>query len=314
MPRDDFNGDGLSDILWRNVGGQLSNWLGTAGGGFVVNDANAFASVPVDWQVVGTGDFNGDGRSDILWRNLDGWLSNWLATPGGGYSVNDANALTLVPNDWQVAGVGDFNGDGRSDILWRNVNGQLSNWLGTASGGYAINDIHAFADVPTDWQIRGVGDFDGDGRDDILWQSDAGWISNWLGAASGGFTINDDNAMFDAAYWGVTNPIATGDFNGDGRDDVLIHNSIGQLYSMESAPGGSFYPAWAIGFIQLLPAGWSVDAIGDYDGDGRDDMLWRNSDGTLAAWLSSGTGYSFTLAPASQVQVTEDWQVVDYWI
>ncbi|HEV2044765.1 MAG TPA: hypothetical protein VGR05_08815, partial [Sphingomicrobium sp.] len=54
--RNDFNGDGRSDILWRNVDGQLSNWLGQANGGFTPNNTNAAAVVPTDWQVVGTGD------------------------------------------------------------------------------------------------------------------------------------------------------------------------------------------------------------------------------------------------------------------
>ena len=72
--RNDFNGDGRSDILWRNVDGQMSDWLGTANGGFVQNNANAAAVVPTAWQVAGTGDFNGDGRDDILWRNVDGQL------------------------------------------------------------------------------------------------------------------------------------------------------------------------------------------------------------------------------------------------
>ncbi|MEO8141377.1 MAG: M10 family metallopeptidase C-terminal domain-containing protein, partial [Sphingomicrobium sp.] len=72
--RNDFNGDGRSDILWRNIDGQMSNWLGQANGGFVQNNANAAAVVPTSWQIAGTGDFNGDGRDDILWRNVDGQL------------------------------------------------------------------------------------------------------------------------------------------------------------------------------------------------------------------------------------------------
>ena len=49
-----------------------TDWLGQANGGFADNDANAFASVRTDWHVAGTGDFNGDGRDDILWRNDNG--------------------------------------------------------------------------------------------------------------------------------------------------------------------------------------------------------------------------------------------------
>ena len=217
MPSNDFNGDGRSDILWRNSDGQVSNWLAQANGSFVINDANAAIGVPTSWQIVGTGDFNGDGRSDLLWRHQSGTLSNWLATAAGGWIVNDANALAQVPNAWKVAGVGDFNGDGRDDILWRSTSGQLSNWLGTASGGFVNNDANAFAGVGTNWHVIGTGDFNGDGRDDILWQSNDGYISNWLGTATGGFAVNDDAAMTRMRV-GVA---AISDFNGDGRADLV---------------------------------------------------------------------------------------------
>ncbi len=186
--RNDFNGDGRSDVLWRNDNGQMSNWLGTANGGWQVNDSNAGMTIPVSWHIVGTGDFNGDGRDDILWRNDNGLLSNWLANANGGFTPNDANAHIGVPTSWQVAGTGDFNGDGRDDVLWRNDNGQLSNWLGTATGGWQLNDVNAAATVPTNWHVVGTGDFNGDGRADILWRNDAGEVSNWLGTTAGGFT------------------------------------------------------------------------------------------------------------------------------
>jgi hypothetical protein len=92
-----------------------------------------------------SGDFNGDGKTDILWRNastgenavwyLDGvnWLNTgWLPTVGD--------------QAWTIAGAGDFNGDGKMDILWRNastgenavwyldgVNWLNTGWLPTAS-------------------------------------------------------------------------------------------------------------------------------------------------------------------------------------
>ena len=66
-----------------------------------------------------TSDFNGDGTSDLLWRNSDGTDSIWQMKN----NVPAGVSLQTVPTSWSVAGTGDFNGDGKSDILWRNTDG-----------------------------------------------------------------------------------------------------------------------------------------------------------------------------------------------
>src|SRR5206468_4057532 len=125
-------------------GGALSDWLGQASGGFASNDANAFVVISTNWQVVGVADFNGDGRSDLLWRSDTGQMSDWLGQANGGFANNDANAFVNVPTSWHIAAIGDYDGDGRSDILWRSDTGQMSDWLGQANGGFAANDANAF--------------------------------------------------------------------------------------------------------------------------------------------------------------------------
>ena len=285
--RNDFNGDGRSDILWRSESGQLSNWLGQANGGFVNNDANAFTTVSTDWWIVGAGDFNGDGRDDILWWNEQSQMSNWLGQANGGFVNNDANAFRTVAEGWDVVGIGDFNGDGRDDILWRSATGQLSNWLGQANGGFVNNDANAFSTVPLDWQVVGTGDFNGDGRDDILWRSQTGQLSNWLGTASGGFINNDANAFATVPTNWTT--VATGDFNGDGRDDILWRSNSGELSNWLGTASGGWVNNDANAFT-TVSTDWHVVAVGDYNGDGRDDILWRRYDGALSDWLGQANG------------------------
>ena len=312
--RNDFNGDGRSDVLWRHDNGQLSNWLGQANGGFVANDSNALTSVSTSWQIAGTGDFNGDGRDDILWRSNSGQVSNWLGQANGGFVGNDSNALSSVSTAWNVAGVGDFNGDGRDDILWRNNNGQLSNWLGQSNGGFAGNDANAYSSAPTSWKVAGVGDFNGDGRDDILWRSDTGQLSDWLGTASGGWQNNDANAFTSApTSWKI---LGVGDFNGDNRDDILWRSSSGQLSNWLGQANGGFVAndANALANVSLS---WHVAQIGDFNGDNRDDILWRSDTGGFSNWLGSVSG-GFTPNDANaSTTVPTAWHVQDpdlFWL
>src|SRR2546428_7837181 len=111
-------------------------------------------------------DFDGDCKSDVLWRNSATgedylWLMNGRTIATGGY------LRTVGDPAWQIVGTGDFDGDGKADILWRNaVTGQnytyLMNGLTIASEG-SVN----FVDQLSRWQEEGIGDFHGHGRADV---------------------------------------------------------------------------------------------------------------------------------------------------
>ena len=152
--RSDFNGDGRDDLLLRHDSGPFTNWLGQEDGGFVGNDANAWTALPTSWSIAGTGDFNGDGRDDLLLRHDSGPFTNWLGQADGGFAGNDANAWTALPTSWHIEGVGDFNGDGNDDLLLRHDSGAFTNWLGQADGGFAGNDANAWTALPNSWHVE----------------------------------------------------------------------------------------------------------------------------------------------------------------
>jgi FG-GAP-like repeat len=98
------HGDGITDILWRAGDGTASIWL-MAGSGTQVQVASTpgHGIVPLSWNVAVTGDFNGDGMSDILWTNNDGATSIWFMN---GATVSATPGLGYVPTSWIVQSAG----------------------------------------------------------------------------------------------------------------------------------------------------------------------------------------------------------------
>src|SRR5205814_1209863 len=158
----DFDGNGKADILWRNTStGQnyiyLMNGTAIAGEGFIRTVADQ------SWQVAGIGDFDGDGEDDILWRNST--TGENYVYPMNGLSIKPAEGYlrTVADQNWQVVGSGDFDGDGKADILWRNsATGEnyiyLMNVTAIVTEGY----LRRVADL--NWKVGGVADFVGDGE------------------------------------------------------------------------------------------------------------------------------------------------------
>ncbi len=73
-----------------------------------------------------TGDFNGDGNSDVLWRNDSGQVAVWFMN---GSQVESGPGVQGAGTDWHIVGTGDFNNNNKSDVLWRNDSGQVAVWL-----------------------------------------------------------------------------------------------------------------------------------------------------------------------------------------
>src|SRR5262249_23908746 len=83
-------------------------------------------NISTTWSVVGTGDFDGDGKADILWHDTSGNVPIWFMN---GTTISSGALLGNIPATWSIVGTGDFNGDGKSDILWRDTSGNVAVWL-----------------------------------------------------------------------------------------------------------------------------------------------------------------------------------------
>src|SRR5207237_369850 len=111
------------------------------------------STIPTSWHIQAIGDFNGDGHSDIVWRNNDGSTQLWEMD--GGAKIADLKlelaSLGPVPGDWHIIGSGDFHGDGKTDILWRDSgSGQTVLW--EMNGNSKLADVNLNS-IPNDWTL-----------------------------------------------------------------------------------------------------------------------------------------------------------------
>jgi hypothetical protein len=258
------------------------------------------SSVPLFAMV--RGDHDGDGRADILWRNSSTG-ENYFYPMSGTQILSAEGYLPTVPDlRWRIAGLGDFNGDGKVDILWRNSGtGETYVFLMNGRSITAEGPLRTVADP---WQVAGVGDFNGDGKSDILWRNSSTgenyvYFMNGLSIANEGYlrTVADAN-------WQIK---GVGDFDGDGRSDILWRNaSTGENY-MYLMNGLSIANE---GYVRTVPVlAWEIKGVGDLDGDGRADIVWRNAaSGENYVYLMQGTN----VAGEGYLRTVSDlnWQIV----
>ena len=283
--RDDFDGSGRSDVMWRNTtNGTNYLWRGAS----AASTQQLVTVTDQAWKVVGTGDFDADGFADLLWRNTrTGANTIWRSGNG-----NTALAMTTVPSQaWVVSGVGDFDGDGHSDILWHNTNtGQSIIWR---SGNGTSAQTLTTANVV--WKIVGVGDVNADGSADILWRnSTTGANTIWR---SGNAATPQSMLTVAAQAWTV---VGVGDFDNDGTSDILWRNTSTGANLVWRAGNG----ATTIAVATVADQNWKVARVADYNGDGRADVLWRHAtSGANAIWLSANSATTQAITAAATVYV-----------
>jgi hypothetical protein len=287
------------DVLLMGNLQQLATWhmTGTA----VTGGGDLSPLLGAGWSVLGTGDFEGTGSKDILLRNGNGgrqlavWQTSGQAVVGGGQLSQE-----LQPG-WSVVGIGDLNGDKRSDLVLQKDQ-QLAVWFmngQTVTGGGNIETLGA------GWSVGGVGDFNGDGRDDLLLQHGvqtgdpqrfqvqlAEWLMDGQTVIAGSGVVGNMGENWYVA--------GIGDFNKDDRSDLLLQN--GPNLAEWQMNGTTLIGGGNIGQLDFSNKPWIVNGVGDYNNDGYSDILLQHSgDNQLAQWHLNGTtvlGTSGNVTPA----------------
>lgn len=265
--RNDLDGDGLSDMLWRNdAKTDIAMWL-MEGAERRVGQGYA---VGTGWNIVAKGDMNGDGALDLVWSNGQD-MQLWQRY-GDGYQ---GLAMRSFPKGYRVVATGDVDGDGKADLLWRDAgNTHVSLWV---MNGAEVQNGRAYGLSPA-WRIAATGDLDGDRRMDLvltngtrmdLWRGARNLV--WGPASMGGYPLG----------WTLTD---SADMDGDGREDLLWrHADLGYFVYWRMVGPQRIY-----GREYRVDGAWQVLQAGDYTGDGKADIVWTNGV-LMQMWGSSET-------------------------
>jgi VCBS repeat protein len=316
----DFNADGRDDLLCHDSlsGEKWIAFSGTAGGGLFGGSTwyGAPGTCPVRSLYVG--DVDGNGRDDLLCHDQTSG-TKWVdyADSSGRFQGWDfTRNLNWCNHETARLHVGDFTGDGRVDLFCHDVaTGQR--WLDWADGTGSADPYQGTNTTNTNaWcvnQTRArvfVGDFSGDGRDDLLCQDLATGhksIDYVTGSGNTGNLGGNDWTSTFAWCVGDTRNLHVGDFNADGRDDLLCHDTLtGTRWVDFAAAGGepfAFTDSTGTGaWCNHVGARLSV---GDFNNDNRDDLLCHDvNDGTKWVDYASATG---TLFGGTDATFTTGW-------
>jgi hypothetical protein len=249
-----------------------------------------------DWAPSVQGDMNRDGKPDLIWRNLlTGRVIEWLMN-----GASTSSTATLWPivmaadTNWLPMATGDFNGDGQSDIIWRNFStGKVVVWYmsgaTTRSGTATIWNPTVSAD--TAWIPMATADLNGDHKLDIVWRNaTSGKVIAWFMdgvTRTGTANIFQPATVADQAWY----PTTAADMTGDGLPDIIWRNaSTGRciIWVMNGTTRSSIVTLWTV--ANASDTAWVPVASGDFDNDGNVDLVWRNSmTGRVLIWYMNKT-------------------------
>lgn len=187
-----------------------------------------------------------------------------------GEELEERDLINPLPASLEPHSVGNPDGDGDADILLFDVGNGHTAYLKTADGqqdGTGVIQI-----IPSaDWTLRGIGDLNGDGHEDVVWRHDTNLIHYWS-VANGAWT-GSHNVQHVAADWTL---VALGDISHDYREDFVFMKPNGQIHIWD----------WVAEYDLGNPVGseWTLQDIGDLDGDNQADILWRHDNGMLHYW------------------------------
>ncbi|MFE1443069.1 FG-GAP repeat domain-containing protein [Streptomyces sp. NPDC058739] len=241
-----------------------------------------------------------DGTGDLVTLSSSGALTFHQGTGTGAFSARVSGS-----GWWAGAAVvpfGDLNGDRCNDVLVRMTDGSLRGYM--PGCGKPLTPSTAYSRLGTGWNAHNVltvpGDLTGDGRPDLLARrASTGDLRLYAARADGGLV----SAKKIASGWNIyTKVVGAGDLTGDGIGDVLARDRAGNLWRYDGTGGGALkgrvkvFSNWGASYNAVV-------GVGDITGDGKSDLVARDTAGNLYRQAGTGMG-SFT----ARVRIGTGWQ------
>ncbi|QES46589.1 hypothetical protein DEJ50_00720 [Streptomyces venezuelae] len=288
----DVDGDGIGDVLTRTLSGEL--WF-HKGAGDASAPLKARGKVGSGWNtynvITGSDDADGDGLSDLLARDREG-VQYWYKSIGGGKFAAPAYFGRGYERNEFIVGAGTTQLYGKGQNLMTQTDNTLAKYYALANGDYLSPPTNAGTETPGSRNTYATG---------LNNRNHASYVQN----------IGSDlyiRGQKVSTAWNYTMMVGPGDLSGDGKGDLLSRDSAGVLWLH---PGdGAVYTK--LGTRIKVGTGWNaynaLVGAGDYSGDGRTDLLARDTSGRM--FLYKGTGSS-TAPFAAREQIATGWGVYD---
>lgn len=234
VPSADLTGDKYGDLIAIDDFG-MDIFPGKADGSF-----GAAKLESGGWQkstVYAPGDFDGDGKADVLTKDREGIL--WFYPGLGGGKLGNPTKAGWGWTGLEIIPAGDVTGDGIADVLAINAKGELFYYAGDGQGGFK-GKLTKNGQGWTNFDLYPAGDINGDGRSDILSIDSSGRLFTHLGKGNGFFAKSYQSGQ----GWGGYELFAGADINGDQLADLYSRDErTKKLFFYAGRPGGGFRTA-----------------------------------------------------------------------
>lgn len=313
----DLDGLGKSTIVVRSATTTPALKAGRyAGNTFTFTD---LADPGVNFRVLGANKLDAGAKSDLLIQNITQGEFGEARTLLD-FDPSRDRLLRNVKRTWDVQAVGDLDGDGFGDLVWRYVvsdspdtgvsyiwfTAGVPNTNSTIQNPSNVTQVRKRGGAPLTWTLLGAADINGDNAADMVYISPEGAIRVLMA------TPNRTCANLTAGTVpsGLT-ALKFRNFSGDGRGDILYRNAVtGAVQLAKLNASGLTLPTYtgapddqnasctssllvASNSVVTLPATdptWRLYAVGDYDGNGITDIVWLQPSGQLTLWLMNAAG------------------------